>query len=194
MEKGYFRSLIERFNLGTSYSISLEEFRKGAPNTNVGVDGKPEVKKYVFGDLVTRDNYVSMLINSFAVSRGRPRMQYAYLDWLKTNTGFNFYKTITNYERAGGWNCLTNIEQATIKNAFAKVGEHSKKTDIDKTGKPSESYRLDEAIDHQLEAVLFFNKEKLVRPVFSRRELRNMSKEDLFTAIGKLIHAENKSD
>jgi hypothetical protein len=108
--------------LAESYSISKREFSGGFLGwRKIRRERLKEIEKYTFGERVTRGNFVATLIDSFRVSRGYPVLQNAYFGWLKTNTGFDYARTILNYSDAGGYNSLSSTEQNTIKAAYAKA-------------------------------------------------------------------------
>lgn len=65
------------------YTLSLEDFLpEKAPQ---------QPKPYHPGDKITRENFVSLLIYSFAISRGQLAKQVAFFNWVQMNSGFEAY-------------------------------------------------------------------------------------------------------
>ena len=100
------------------YSIPIEQFRQ--PPQSVG--SEVQRTKYNFGERVTRENFISMFMQSFAASRGETAAQWAHLEWL----GFDFEDTLQNFSEAGAWDCLSSNEQQEFTDAFNQIGRHYK--------------------------------------------------------------------
>lgn len=73
---------------------------------------------------VNRQNWISILVTSFAVSRGHADRQMLYYEWLGINTGFDYVSTLENFTGAKGWNCLGLVEQAYFIKQFQAVPGH----------------------------------------------------------------------
>lgn len=113
--------LLERSHI-EEYCIPLDHF-KNPPMSN-GQPMWPE--KYVGGERITREDFNSLLIESFAVSRGVEAGQWAFLEWLRLNSGFDFEGTLSNFRSAGGWNCLLPHERQDFINAYKGIQIHRK--------------------------------------------------------------------
>lgn len=98
------------FPEGKTYTIPSRAFERAT-----------QPKPYRFGEIVTRENFVSMLIDSFAKSRGKIAIQRAYFQFLRANTGFDYTTTFTNFRDSGGYDCLTRSERDLFSRAYNKV-------------------------------------------------------------------------
>ena len=83
-----------------------------------------EPKDYKGTEPVTRENFNSFLIKSFAVSRGQYHSQITYFRWIKEKNGFDYVPTLKNFIEAGGWNTFSDQEKEKFNQAFARVGIH----------------------------------------------------------------------
>ena len=107
------------------YDISYDEFRVSPLAKFTRLISRPKtIPRYNLGETVSRANFVPMLIDSFAKSRGRQAVQYAYLQWLKQHTGFDWETTLRAYKEAGGWHCLTRAEQQRVEDSMKAVKIH----------------------------------------------------------------------
>lgn len=96
------------------YWLSKEDFQT-----------KPtELREYEFGDTVTRQNFNSLLIQSFRISRGRVPVQCGFFLWLKEKTGFDGLKTCKAFEDAGAWEVLTEEEREVFQAQFIEIRGH----------------------------------------------------------------------
>ncbi len=96
-----------------SYYITEDQFRL-TPNP-IPYDGKGPIN---------RDNFTSILIESFAVSEADSDRHAFYFEWRKAQTGFDYRITLQSFIQAGGWNCLSVAEQNTFKTAFRHIQKH----------------------------------------------------------------------
>lgn len=83
-----------------------------------------EPKDYKGTEPVTRENFNSFLIKSFAFSRGQYPDQITYFRWISDKNGFNYQPTIRNFIDAGGWNVFSDQEKENFTKAFEGVGRH----------------------------------------------------------------------
>ncbi len=104
------------------YNIPIDQFRQPTQLDSSGL----QMRKYTSGERVTRENFIPMYIQSFATSRGETSAQWAYLEWLGTNTGFDYEQTLRNFSEAGAWDCLLPAERQEFTNAFNKIERHYK--------------------------------------------------------------------
>src|SRR5258708_267976 len=100
------------------YSISQEDFAKPF------VDIPRDFKK---GDTISRANFISYAIWSFALSRGTPRGQATVMEWIKIHEGFDYLETIESFARQGAISSLSDQEKANILDAIRKIDKHYKK-------------------------------------------------------------------
>jgi hypothetical protein len=99
---------------------------------------------YSPGDLVSRENFVSFLILSFAVSRGHPEIQKMFFLWTEKTLGFPFAIVLENFVTNGAASTFSREEWDMFKNAFLKVKRHSETFD------PSE---FDDELQDELRAL-----------------------------------------
>lgn len=100
----------------TPYSLSAEDFAQ-PPDS---------IEQFRLGDKVTRDNFASFLIQSFAVSRGRPPIQKVFFILAEKMDGFDHMATLKSLQKSGGWHALSEVEQKVFRDAFDKVQKHKK--------------------------------------------------------------------
>jgi uncharacterized Zn finger protein len=86
---------------------------------------KHAVLPYSLGDPVTRENFVSYLILSFAVSRGHPEIQRMFFQWTEKTAGFPFPSILEDFVTSGAVEVFSREEWDMFKNAFLKVKKHS---------------------------------------------------------------------
>jgi hypothetical protein len=103
-----------------NYTISVDEF-KNSP------DG---ILPYDVTSTFNRNNFLSVIIRSFYVSRGNPSNQNVYFGWLQANTGFNAHEARNNFLEAGGWDCFTDEEKGIFLEAFKRVKVHHDRDEI----------------------------------------------------------------
>jgi len=99
------------------YSISAEEFRTPPK----------KLVEYIPGERVTRENFNSFLIQSFAVSMGQQEVQIHFMEWVRLKTGFNYPATLASFYKAGDWDVLSENERKEFRNKFSKVPTHKEK-------------------------------------------------------------------
>lgn len=99
----------------------------------------PNVQDFKLGDRITRDNFCSLLIKSFALSRGKQNVQSAFFALLKRKYNFDYKKTFNAFIERGGWHIFSEEEKALFSRAFDAVKAHSKtKYAKDKVGSISD--------------------------------------------------------
>jgi hypothetical protein len=97
------------------YSIPIEDFAR-----------EPDaLSEYRLGDKVTRENFISLLILSFAMSRGRPHIQKIFFKWLEKKYGFDYSTTIIHFSNRNGWNSLIDKEKEIFRKSFHRVDRHA---------------------------------------------------------------------
>ncbi|MEK9158080.1 MAG: hypothetical protein AAB638_02775 [Patescibacteria group bacterium] len=99
------------------YSISVEEFSQPPQ----------ELKTYKVGDKITRENFNSFLMQSFAISRGQVIVQIMFMAWIKTHTGFDYESTVDNLLKSGGWDAFSELEKSEFLSKFRSVKKHTDK-------------------------------------------------------------------
>src|SRR3989344_3047467 len=104
------------------YSLSLDDFKKSPEH----------ITEYKLGDRVTRENFVDLLILSFAISRGRPNIQATFFTWLDKKYGFDYKLTLRCFVQQKrffffkeGWEHFSREEKAKFKDAFESVKGHT---------------------------------------------------------------------
>lgn len=106
-----------------------------------------ELLNYTFPGDVTRSNFNSWFIQSFAISRGLQEAQALWMKYCSFKTGFNVSKTLLAFEGAGGiQGALSPVEVGVFTKAFEKVKMHGEQ-DVDLVAS------FDEAFDIILDAV-----------------------------------------
>jgi len=106
-----------------------------------------ELLNYAFPGDVTRSNFNSWFIQSFAVSRGLPEAQALWMKYCSLKTGLNVSKTLLAFEGAGGLKgALSPVEVGIFAQAFEKVKIHSEQEVDIESG-------FDEVFDIVLDAV-----------------------------------------
>jgi hypothetical protein len=112
-------TIIERAPQISSKTISTEKFRDYARlNT--------DPKEYVFGDEVTRENFCSMFIQSFARSRGSRVAQFAFFSWHEKHGGLDVVSLFKNFSNAGAFGCLSDKERQMFLDSYSQVSTHKK--------------------------------------------------------------------
>ncbi len=95
---------------------------------------------YRLGDRVSRENFSSFLILSFALSRGKPKAQVLFFLLVDKVTGFDYKNTLTNFFTAGGWSALLPAERQKMVNVFCgakgKAGQEHRDAAADEGGDP----------------------------------------------------------
>jgi uncharacterized Zn finger protein len=99
---------------------------------------------YSLGDQVTRENFVSFLVLSFAVSRGHPEIQKMFFMWIEKATKFPFVIILEDFVSNGAASTFSREEWDMFKDAFSKVKKHSDSFD------PSE---FDDELQDELRAL-----------------------------------------
>src|SRR5882724_4645592 len=94
----------------THYELTAEDFKHQIDN--------PE--KYKFPEKITRENFLSALMDSFAKSRGSEVAQWMYFKWLSLNTGFDYQTTLAHFHESQG-NGLSTNEHDLFNNTFKKA-------------------------------------------------------------------------
>lgn len=79
---------------------------------------------YRDGESITRRNIAPWFVRGFAISRGDPVVQYAYVRWSAARTGLDFHTTLENFVHAGAGECLTEAEKQVVRNAYNKIRIH----------------------------------------------------------------------
>src|SRR5579872_6710870 len=82
---------------------------------------------YKDGDIPTRENFISFIIFSFAISRGEPGIQQMYFRWVEKATNFNCQEMLDNFVEVGAFDTLTLDEQKKFEAAFIHVKSHTEK-------------------------------------------------------------------
>lgn len=96
----------------------------------ISFDNKPTaICEFVLGDNVTRKNFTSFLILSFAVSKGSSLLHQLFFMWIEQRNGFPFKQTIKDFYTAGAFDCLSEEEQGKFFTAFKSIPKHSKEFD-----------------------------------------------------------------
>ncbi len=94
----------------------------------------PEVlQEFRVGDPLTRENFVSFIIQSFAISRGRPEAQWLFFEWLmdKNDQYAGLSETLKAFVVKGGWEILSSAEKEQFLSAFRMVKKHEKWLDFE---------------------------------------------------------------
>lgn len=77
------------------------------------------------GDSITRDNFTSWFVRSFAVSRGDPTVQYAYVRWSAAQGGSDYQSILQNFLYAGSEECLSEFEKEYVLRSYNRVKRHA---------------------------------------------------------------------
>lgn len=97
------------------YGLSSEDFSpERAPSNPL---------TYHEGDLVTRENFCSMLILSFAKSRGDSAAQTAFFKNLHSTAHFDCRGTLMAFQ-IKGWDSFSDAEKDLFVNAYLRVKKH----------------------------------------------------------------------
>ena len=95
-----------------------------------GIDFKKpptRIDDFKVGDTLTRENFITFLIMSFAVSRGQAHVHVAFLDWMKQKSGFDYLGVIKSFCEAGAWGNLSYTERQMFLNAHKSTKQHETK-------------------------------------------------------------------
>lgn len=108
----------------------MKEQGPKTPKSNVlsakDFEKEPKVlKPYAIGDTVTRENFINLFIQSFAISRGKGPVQIMFFRWLKQKYNFDYKKTFKVFSDCGGLDGLSKLEKDAFDKAFEAVGRHA---------------------------------------------------------------------
>ena len=100
--------------------------REGQPSLPEVDFTKPPktIEEYKLGDKVTRENFVGFLIQSFSISRGSPKMQLIFFMWLQEKYGLDYVTLLSDFNKNGSWDCLSEEERSIFYTEFSKVKKH----------------------------------------------------------------------
>ena len=98
-------------------SISLDTFNSKLVHDPV---------QYNDNDHISRNNVASWFIRGFAISKGDPDVQYAYIRWSAKQSGLDYLTTLQNFSEAGAGECFSAEEKQLIVSAYNKVKIHEK--------------------------------------------------------------------
>ncbi len=105
-----------------------ESWKASAHLTEVDFTCAPqEIIKYEIGSPISRENFVSFFMKSFAVSRGRIEVQLLFFKWIQRKQGFDFLAALGSLLLAGGWNAFTPEEQKMFLDGFRHIKKHTDK-------------------------------------------------------------------
>jgi|GEM_PF-2779478 len=99
------------------YSIGQDEFTVS----------EVDIERFSVGDRVTRNNFLGMLILSFAVSKGKPAVQTLFFKFLNKRFGFDYESTINGFVEQGGWYAFTDEERKHFMDVFRSRKKHASK-------------------------------------------------------------------
>jgi hypothetical protein len=132
------------------YYVSYLEFLGPKPET---------LQKFDWVSPLTRANFTSWLVTSFALSRGQQRAHIPFFLWCDVNLGYNSEDTLYDFEASLGesdsqnrFNISSNEEIDFIRGAFTRQPEHQNriKEHEDETQKEIETEHILSKIDEQL--------------------------------------------
>ncbi|MDB4984591.1 MAG: hypothetical protein JWM20_770 [Patescibacteria group bacterium] len=103
-----------------------------------------QVTKFQTDEIVTRENFTSFLILSFAVSMGSPEVQKVFFLWSEQRAQFSYSLSIENFVNSGGIDILFPEEVSAIKDAFLAVKKHSEEF---------REFEMDDEISIEIEAL-----------------------------------------
>ena len=132
-------------------------------NPEIDFDNPPYVlEDYSFGDKVTRNNFASFLVDSFARARGKLGPQVYATAWISKHTDFDLSKVLHDflYPTSGrkiGVSRLATNEVQLISQAYSRVNNDGHKqlaqVSIDQDTNNPLPYMMNPALD-QLDVVL----------------------------------------
>lgn len=79
-----------------------------------------EIEAYKMGDQITRNNFISFLAFSYAISKGSRVIHYGFFEFASKFIGHDIYKTLASFRNAGGWGILTGGEKKLFRDAMGK--------------------------------------------------------------------------
>ena len=82
------------------------------------------LKEYNVGDVVDRENFVSFISLSFAVSRGHVYLQELFFMWTEIMTSFPYATVFNDFVEQGGYLNLSSEERDYLKKKFKMVQAH----------------------------------------------------------------------
>lgn len=167
-----------------NYLLLHADFKKIPPESPV---------PYQAGDRITRENFISFLINAFAISMGIPEALRLYFHWLLDNEGFDAKETVRNFMRSKGWDHLSEEERALF---FHAVRSRKRHLEVEEDGKWaaletngwqrgrnfSTSTAVGKELDSELGQLFKFSLLKR-KPIVPREELRGMPLRELIQRI-----------
>jgi hypothetical protein len=140
---------------------------------------------YRFGERITRGNFASFLVDSFTKSRGVVNAQWAYLEYLRLNEGFQYAPTFKHYKEAGGSKCLSSEETQLILGAFKRIGRHSDY--LEPLYKhPLTDHEIVEQVDSGVDE--FVEPQYLPRLPIAQDKLRNIPKDEFLHELNFQIN------
>lgn len=155
------------------YVISAEEF-KVPPTT---------LEENVNFGRVTRNNFTSTLINTFARSRGIQSAQLIMLNWMYLHDGWDYRKTLRNLTSIGGFGSLSEEEKGVFVDTYVKVGKHTKEiSDPDSSLESNIFKTTDEELSDLLRASY------VPEDSYSYDVVGKYSKSEMLSAVSHEIH------
>lgn len=105
---------------------------------------------YEWGDPLTRENFMSMILQSHWHSEGSLTAQLIGFEWGKVNLGIDYRTAFKACLESNGWECLSNHERAEFISAFNSIPAHR--------FKGLYAHQMDgDLFDNNLKRVLDFN-------------------------------------
>lgn len=116
--------LQHRISLAGENNIVNQE-KKESGSASIDFSQQPKtLKKYEGGEPVNRENFLSMFVQSFALSTGRIDKQVTYFLWLADHVGFDFDQTFCSLVIHGEWDAFTQEEKQIFLKRMNAVGKH----------------------------------------------------------------------
>lgn len=93
-----------------------------------GTDSTDPREVFKVGDVLTRNNFTAFLIYSFAVSRGAPLAQVAFIKWYGQKYNTDVSAIFEEFTNKSAFHALSTNEQDMIISAYNAVGKHEEAT------------------------------------------------------------------
>jgi hypothetical protein len=163
------------------YTITMQEF--ATPFTG-------EMQRFSSSEKVTRAHFTSLLVYSFAVSRGDVQRQIAYLEWLKAIQNFGYVGTFRNALWAGGLRSFGSSETDYILERFNRVKHASMKERYASPQGGLDSEQVLNGVQKFIKRIAFYNRGPSIASLLVRNEekgLGNYSEADALQLIERKI-------
>jgi len=168
-----------------TYEIPVDDFIAPGPTSPTQYDASQRVN---------RESFMSLIIDSFAKSRGEPACQYFFLEWFEVHNGLKYRNTLINYMEAGGWDFFSAEEQEMFVAAYRSVSEHTSSYDWHGEGRKKLPTKVDRELNKLIksESDIIGQWNRLFEDGLDEWELEDLSLQDLTGIIDTYIQREKK--